>query len=71
MESDSTSLRKGMTFIAPSAPANGGLSWDFPHQCFLVSQAASQPGALGVSPKAGGFSSQGTSDLSLRPMVER
>lgn len=71
MESDSTSLRKGMTFIAPSAPANGGLSWDFPHQCSLVSQAASQPGALGVSSKVGGFSSQRASDLSLRPMAER
>lgn len=66
MESDTTSPRKGMTFISPSAPANGGLSWDFPHQCSLVSQVVSWPGALGVSSEAGGFSSQGASDLSIR-----
>lgn len=69
MESDTASPIRGMTFITPSAPANGGLILGCPHQRSLVSQAAFQAGSHGVSSKAGGFGNWGASDLSIGPRL--
>ena len=70
METDTIPPRKGMTFTTPLCSCKWRDYLAVPHQRSLGPQVSSQPGALGVSFKAGGFSSQGASDLNGRLTIE-